>query len=115
MGIAVAAFVAGLALFPFVGGTFMPDSDDEQLAVLVKAPVGSTLDYTRDRLREVSAVVRRRTEVAYTYETIGGGWTAQVNEAKIYVKLRAQGGSRSSRQKELAAMCSGGTWRASPG
>ncbi len=100
VAIAVAAFVAGLALFPFVGGTFMPDSDDEQLAVLVKAPVGSTLDYTRDRLREVSAVVRRRTEVAYTYETIGGGWTAQVNEANVYVKLVPKG-DRDLSQQEL--------------
>jgi HAE1 family hydrophobic/amphiphilic exporter-1 len=99
VGIAVAAFVAGLALFPFVGGTFMPDSDDEQLAVLVKAPVGSTLDYTRDRLREVSAVVRRRAEVAYTYETIGGGWTAQVNEANVYVKLVPKGDRELSQQE----------------
>ncbi len=32
-----------------------PVADDEELAVLVKTPVGSSLDYTRDRVREVSA------------------------------------------------------------
>ena len=87
LGIAVAAFVAALLLFPLVGGTFMPESDSEDLAVVVKTPVGSSLDYTRDRVREVSALLRAYPEVSYTYETIAGGWIAQVNEAEIYVKL----------------------------
>ena len=57
-----------LALFPLVGGSFMPESDSEQLAVVVKTPVGSSLDYSRDRVREVSALLHRYPEVEYTYE-----------------------------------------------
>lgn len=87
MAIAGGAFIAALVLFPLIGGSFMPTSDEEQLAVLVKAPVGSTLTYTTDRVREVSALLRRHPEVAWTYETIGGGYTAAVNEAEIYVKM----------------------------
>jgi len=87
IGIAAASFIAAMALFPLVGGSFMPDSDSNELAVLVKTPVGSTLDYTRDRVREVSTLLRRYPEVSYTYETIAGGFSAQVNEAEIYVKL----------------------------
>ncbi len=101
LGIAVAAFVAALVLFPLVGGTFMPDADEAQLSVTVKAPVGSTLDYTRDRVREVSALLRRHPEVAYTYETIAGGYTGQVNEAEIYVKL-VDKGKRKLSQKEMS-------------
>jgi hydrophobic/amphiphilic exporter-1 (mainly G- bacteria), HAE1 family len=101
IAIAIASFVAALALFPLIGGTFMPDSDEEQLAILVKAPVGSTLDYTRDRVREVSFLLRRYPEVALTYETIAGGFSAQVNEAEIYVKLTPKG-KRSISQQELA-------------
>jgi hydrophobic/amphiphilic exporter-1 (mainly G- bacteria), HAE1 family len=55
--------------------------------VLVKAPVGSTLEYTRDRVREVSSLLKRHPEVAYTYDTIAGGFESQVNEAELYVKL----------------------------
>jgi hydrophobic/amphiphilic exporter-1 (mainly G- bacteria), HAE1 family len=88
IGIAVAAFIGAMVLFPLVGGTFMPDADTGQLTVSVASPVGSTLNYTRDRLREVSSLIRRHDqEVAYTYETIAGGFTAQVNEAEIFVKL----------------------------
>jgi hydrophobic/amphiphilic exporter-1 (mainly G- bacteria), HAE1 family len=77
-----------MVLFPLVGGSFMPDADSGQLSVSVSSPVGSTLDYTRDRLSEISSLIRRHDrEVAYTYETIAGGFTAQVNEAEIFVKL----------------------------
>jgi HAE1 family hydrophobic/amphiphilic exporter-1 len=100
LGIAAGAFVAALALFPLIGGTFMPDADNEQLAIAVKTPVGSSLDYTRDRIREVGTVVRTYPEVDYTYETIASGYTAQVNEGEIYVKLIPKG-KRHRSQKEI--------------
>ena len=100
MAIAVAAFVGAMALFPLVGGTFMPDADVEQLSVIVKTPVGSSLDYTRDRVREISSLVRSYSEVDYTYETIAGGFLAQVNEANVYVKLTPKG-ERSRTQQEM--------------
>jgi len=100
LAVAGASFVAALALFPLIGGSFMPEADNEELVVLVKAPVGSTLDYTRDRVREVSALLRRYREVGYTYETISSGFAAQVNEAEIYVKLTPKG-ERSRSQQAL--------------
>jgi hydrophobic/amphiphilic exporter-1 (mainly G- bacteria), HAE1 family len=98
--IAVVSFVAALCLFPLIGGGFFPDADQEELSVLVKAPVGSTLGYTQDRVKEVSTLLRRHPEVAYTYETIAGGFSAQVNEAEIYVKLTPKG-KRHLSQKEV--------------
>jgi HAE1 family hydrophobic/amphiphilic exporter-1 len=129
LGIAFASFVIAMVLAPLVGGTFMPIADAEQLTVVVKTPVGSSLDYTRDRVREVSAILRAYSEVDYTYETIAGGFSAQVNEAEIYVKLTAKGDRRRSQQelqrlfrRELGALpgftCSvleaggfGGAWK----
>jgi HAE1 family hydrophobic/amphiphilic exporter-1 len=104
IAIAVVAFIAALALFPLVGGTFMPDADVGELAVVVKTPVGSSLDYTRDRVREVSALLHAYPEVDYTYETIGGGWLAQVNEADIYVKLKPKGERKRSQQQLMRVL-----------
>jgi HAE1 family hydrophobic/amphiphilic exporter-1 len=103
LAIAFASFVAALALFPLIGGGFFPDADSEELAILVKTPVGSTLPYTRDRVMEVSTLLRRHPEVAYTYETIAGGFSAQVNEAEIYVKLLPKG-KRDMSQKEVGRL-----------
>jgi len=87
LGIATVAFLGALALFPLIGGSFMPEADSGQISILIQSPVGSSLDYSRARLQEVSALVRRNPEVAYTYETIASGFAGQVNEAEIYVKL----------------------------
>ncbi len=101
--IAGVSFVAALALFPLIGGGFFPTADEEQLAVLVKTPVGSTLDYTRDRVLEVSTLLHRHPEVMLTYETVGGGFGGQVNEAEIYVKLTPKG-KRDLSQEEFGRL-----------
>jgi len=87
LGIAAASFIGALALFPFIGGDFMPKSDESEFAVVVKTPVGSSLAYTQERVREVAVLVERHLEVDYTYSAVGGGWEGQVNEAEMYVKL----------------------------
>jgi hydrophobic/amphiphilic exporter-1 (mainly G- bacteria), HAE1 family len=99
LGIALAAFVAALALFPLIGGGFMPNADSEQLTISVKAPVGSSLAYTRDRIKEVSSLVRAYPEVEYTYDTIAGGYAAQVNEGTLYVKLTPKSKRHRSQQE----------------
>jgi HAE1 family hydrophobic/amphiphilic exporter-1 len=104
VGIAVASFIAALALFPLIGGTFMPVSDNEELAVLVKTPVGSSLEFSRGRVREVSAALRQYPEVDYTYETIAGGFNAQVNEAEIFVKLVPKGERDRSQQAMMPVL-----------
>ncbi len=99
LGIAVVAFVAALALFPLVGGTFFPDIDQGEIGVYVKTPVGSSLEYTRDRVQEISRILNRYEEVDYTYETIAGGFSAQVNEASIYVRLTPKEDRERSQQE----------------
>ncbi|MCC7141682.1 MAG: efflux RND transporter permease subunit [Candidatus Eisenbacteria bacterium] len=91
LGIAAVSFVAAMLLFPLIGGTFMPEVDNAQVAVTVKTPVGSSLEYTRGRVREVSALLHGYAEVDYSYETIGGGWNGQVNEAEFFLKLKPKG------------------------
>ncbi len=87
LGIAIASLIGAMALFPLIGGDFMPKSDEGELAVVVKTPVGSSLEYTQERVREVATLIERHPEVAYTYSTVGGGWEGQVNETEMYVKL----------------------------
>ena len=70
--------------------------------------------HARPRARGLRVCCRRYPEVAYTYETIAGGFTAQVNEAEIYVKLAAEGNSGSSPRRSWNGS-SGGIWRPLPG
>ncbi len=105
MGIAAAAFVGAMSLFGLgvVGGQFMPDSDQEQTAVVFETPVGSSEEYTSAKALELSRYLQTQPEVALTYATVGG---AQQNNAVtkglIYVKLTPKD-ARERSQEELEA------------
>ncbi len=91
LGIATASFVLALALpmLGAVGGQFMPKSDDEQTAVAIETPVGSSIAYTSAKAREVAGYLEQRPEVAFTYTSIGGPQhNNAVNRGQIFVKLK---------------------------
>jgi HAE1 family hydrophobic/amphiphilic exporter-1 len=73
--------------FANVGKTFVPEEDEGRFMVLVKAPLGSSIDYTDGRLREVEAVLARHPEIASYFAAIGLGQAGQVNEAFAYVRM----------------------------
>jgi len=88
--IATVAFVGAMSLFGLglVGGQFMPQSDEEQTALEVETPVGSSLSYTESKAVEVSRWLATQPEVALTYTTIGGAQhNNAVNRGQIFVKL----------------------------
>jgi len=89
MGLAVASFVAALALpaMGIVGAGFVPEMDNSEFQIDIDTPPGSNLDYTRVKSEEISRLVRARPEVLYTYSAIGGQGDA-VDEGIIYVKLK---------------------------
>jgi HAE1 family hydrophobic/amphiphilic exporter-1 len=75
-----------------LGKGFMPDEDEGRFIVSFKTPLGSSLDYTRDRLAALEAVLKRRPEVSGLFSTIGTGDIGRVNQGEIFVALapRAQ-------------------------
>lgn len=87
LAIAAAAFVAAFMLFPFIGGGFMPDSDDSEFAVLFETPEGSSLNYTRSKADQIQGMLNSIEGVDYTYTTVGAGATGTVNNGSVYVKL----------------------------
>jgi HAE1 family hydrophobic/amphiphilic exporter-1 len=100
LAIATAAFFAAVLLFPFIGGAFMPDSDDSAFTVTFETPEGSSLDYTASRGEAVVATLRSLPGVDYTYTTIGAGATGTVTNGNVYVKL-VEPGERDLSQGEL--------------
>ncbi len=98
--VAVVSFVGALALFPFIGGAFQPDSDNSEFAVQFETPEGTNLSYTRVKAEQVGATLRgRSTGVSYTYTTIGAGATGTVRTGEIYVKLTGEKERKQSQQE----------------
>ncbi|HKK75244.1 MAG TPA: efflux RND transporter permease subunit [Saprospiraceae bacterium] len=73
LGIAVAALVGALALFPMVGLSFFPKAEKPQLRITVTLPNGSNLDATDQAIRHVEAILDTTSQVSYYTANIGHG------------------------------------------
>ncbi len=100
LGIAAGAFAAAMMVFPYIGGGFMPDSDDSEFVVTFETPEGSNLTYTLAKARQIDETLRGIDGVAYTYATVGSGATGTVNVGDVYVKLTPSH-DRDQSQQEL--------------
>ena len=101
LGVAAASFVGAFLLFPFIGGGFMPESDNSEFIVQFESPEGSSLAYTRQKAEQLEARVRGLPGVAYTYVTVGAGDAGTVTAGEIYVKLTPPA-ERDESQQELS-------------
>jgi len=85
---AIGVFAGSFALVPMIGVEFIPNADLGQISVRMTAPVGSSLDYTETKLRQVETALGEFPEVDYLYSTVAGGQAAGKNEASIFVSLK---------------------------
>lgn len=76
-----------LALFPMIGGSFMPDQDASEFSVSFSTPSSSSFAYTAGKAAEMDAVLRELEGVEAVYVTVGAGITGTINKGEIYVKL----------------------------
>ena len=77
--VALAAFFGSFTLFPMVGVEFVPNVDNSEFQVTIETPVGSSLDYTASKIRQVDAILRQFPEVTGTYATVASGTSTDGN------------------------------------
>jgi hydrophobic/amphiphilic exporter-1 (mainly G- bacteria), HAE1 family len=100
VAMAVAIFVTSLFMVPLLGTEFVPKSDFSETSLSFNTPVGSSLEVTEAKAREVETVLRKFPEVDYTLTTINTG-TAQ---GKIYASIYIRLVDRKSRSRSVDAM-----------
>ena len=88
VGLAIVSFVGALALpaVGLVGASFFGEEDNSEINIKIETPPGSNLDYTRLKAEEAARVVRQRSEVLYTYTTLGSA-TGGVDAGNVYARL----------------------------
>ncbi len=52
----------------------MPQADLGEQVVSIETPVGSSLEYTEAKLKQVDAALREFPEIDYTYGTVNTGY-----------------------------------------
>ncbi len=84
---ALAIFVASIFLVPLLGTEFVPKADFSETTVSFNTPVGSSIEATEAKARQVDAIIRALPEVRYTLATINTGTAQGKIYASIYIRL----------------------------
>jgi HAE1 family hydrophobic/amphiphilic exporter-1 len=87
VGLAVTVFVTSIVMVPLLGTEFVPKADFSETSLNFYTPVGSSLEATEAKARQVEAIVREFPEVQYTLATINTGNAQGKISANIYVRL----------------------------
>lgn len=100
---ALASFIGSFFLVPLIGTEFVPASDLGEQVITIETPVGSSLEYTEAKLRQVDLALREFPEVDYTYASINSGLgVSGKNKGQVYVRLKDIS-QRKRSPKQLAA------------
>jgi len=85
--LATAIFGSSVLMVPLLGTEFVPKSDFSETTLNFYTPMGSSLEVTEAKARQVEAIVRALPEVRYTLTTINTGNAPGKISASIYIRL----------------------------
>jgi hydrophobic/amphiphilic exporter-1 (mainly G- bacteria), HAE1 family len=85
--LALGTFVASIFIVPLLGTEFVPKADFSETNVSFYTPVGSSLEATEAKTKQVEAIIREFPEVRYTLSTINTGNAQGKIYASVYIRL----------------------------
>ncbi|OLD21320.1 MAG: hypothetical protein AUJ01_02440 [Acidobacteria bacterium 13_1_40CM_3_65_5] len=88
-GVSVLVLLSSVPLFMAVNKNFMPQDDQAEFEINLRAPEGTSLEATEVLTNRIANAVRQRLpEVSYTLVTIAGDPAKTRNLGNIYVRLK---------------------------
>jgi hydrophobic/amphiphilic exporter-1 (mainly G- bacteria), HAE1 family len=87
VGLALGIFIASIFMVPLLGTEFVPKSDFSETTVTFNTPVGSSLEVTESKAKQVEGIIRSFPEVRYTLTTINTGNAQGKIYASVYIRL----------------------------
>ncbi len=87
VGLALLIFVTSILMVPLLGTEFVPKSDFSETTLNFYTPVGSSIEVTEARTRQVDDIIRSFPEVRYTLATINTGAAVGKMYSSIYIRL----------------------------
>ena len=87
LAMAALIFVASLLMVPLLGTEFVPKADYSETTINFNTPIGSSIEATEAKARQVEAILHELPEVKYTVSTINTGSAQGKIYASVYVRL----------------------------
>jgi hydrophobic/amphiphilic exporter-1 (mainly G- bacteria), HAE1 family len=101
LALSLLTFVGGILIFAFVLGTeFFPKADFSETQINFYTPVGSSLEVTEARAKQIDLALRELPEVRFTVTTINSGQAAGKIYGSVFVRLV----NRAERTRSLEQM-----------
>ena len=85
--LALAIFITSVFMVPLLGTEFVPKADFSETSLNFYTPMGSSLEVTEAKARQVAGIVREFPEVRYTLATINTGNAAGKSYVSLYVRM----------------------------
>jgi HAE1 family hydrophobic/amphiphilic exporter-1 len=102
LAVALAAFLSSFYFVANVGKTLAPEQDEARFNVRFRTPLGSSIEYTELKLREIEAIVRNYPEVVTEFALIGLGSAGQVNQGMVIARMLPKAQRNRSQQEVMA-------------
>jgi multidrug efflux pump subunit AcrB len=102
VGVGVLSFVAALGLTPLVGSEFVPETDQGFTQLALRMPVGSSLERTDAKAKQVEELVRTLPEIENLSTWVGGA--GQRNQAWLNISLKDKKQRKRSQKQVEEAM-----------
>lgn len=102
LALAFSLFIGSFFLLPFIGSEFAPETDNSQISLNLKTPVGSSLTYTNEKTIQVEAILKLMPEIVTMTTSVGVD--GERNTAQINLKLTEPRISHRKPQKEIESM-----------
>lgn len=85
--ISFAIFAASLGLARLLRKEFIPPQDMDAFILRFQTPVGSSLEYTSERIKEAEKILKQRPELEGYFSSIGGFQGGESNQGMLFVTL----------------------------
>ncbi|MEO5764993.1 MAG: efflux RND transporter permease subunit [Casimicrobiaceae bacterium] len=93
LAIAFVAFFGSFAIVPLVGTEFMPQTDQSFISLRLNTPVGSSLEYTDGKVREVEEILKKFPDIDLAMTTVG------TEDGRNYSRVNLKLVERTKRQR----------------
>lgn len=88
IGAAIVFFVCSLVVVRLLKVEYMPQQDQGMLLLRIKTPVGSSLEYTDNRFKEVESLLMKHPEIDDYFVAIGGFGGGEVDNGMAFITLK---------------------------
>jgi HAE1 family hydrophobic/amphiphilic exporter-1 len=104
--VAITILIVGSSYFFFanVGRTLSPDQDEGRFFVRIRTPLGSSIDYTETKLREIESILLPHKEIVTEFAVIGLGAVQQVNQGQVVARMAPREQRKRSQQEVIASL-----------